>query len=113
LKIFKVSDVAILPSYHEGMPLTVLGAMACRLPVVGSDVVGIRDLVKDGETGYLVDFDNKTEVTKAFRKLVQSPQLRRRMGERGRRLVEEKFSMEKFVRGTLAVYREVISPPVH
>jgi len=107
--IFKVSDAAILPSYHEGMPLTILEAMACRLPVVGSDVVGIRDLVKDGENGFLVDFDDKVEVIKAFRKLVQSPQLRRRMGERGRRLVEEKFSMEKFVKNTLAVYQESLS----
>ena len=108
-KIFKVSDAAILPSYHEGMPLTVLEAMACHLPVVGSDVVGIRDLVQDGENGYLVDFDNKIEVIKTFRKLVQSPQLRRRMGERGRRLVEEKFSMEKFVKNTLAVYKEALN----
>ena len=104
-KIFKVSDAAILSSYHEGMPLTVLEAMACRLPVVGSDVVGIRDLVKDGETGYLVDFDNKEEVVKAFRKL-DNKTIRRKLGEQGRRLVEEKFSMEKFVKSTLAVYQE-------
>ena len=105
-KIFKASDVAILPSYHEGMPLTVLEAMACRLPVVGSDVVGIRDLVKDGENGYLVDFDNVAEVAKALRKLSSSISLRHKMGEQGRRLVEDKFSMEKFVKNTLTVYQE-------
>src|SRR3972149_134419 len=69
-KIFKVSDAAILSSYHEGMPLTVLEAMACRLPVVGSDAVGIRDLVKDGETGYLVDFDHGSgQLIKSLSKL--------------------------------------------
>jgi glycosyltransferase involved in cell wall biosynthesis len=106
LKIFKASDAAILPSYHEGMPLTVLESMACRLPVVGSDVVGIKDLVKDGENGYLVDFDNREEVAKALRQLGKSKELRQRMGERGRQFVEEKFPMEKFVKNTLAVYQE-------
>jgi len=105
-KILKISDASILPSYREGLPLTVLEAMACRLPVVGSDVVGIRDLVKNGETGYLMDFDDRAEVVKALRQLGKSKELRQRMGERGRQFVEEKFPMEKFVKNTLAVYQE-------
>lgn len=111
LEIFKVSDAAILPSYHEGMPLTVMEAMACRLPVVGSDVVGIRDLVKDGETGYLVDLEHGSgPLVRALSRLAKSPEQRRRMGERGRELVEKEFAMNKFVDGTLKVYQEALAP---
>ena len=107
-KILNAVDAFVLPSYHEGMPLAVLEAMACRLPVVGSDVVGIRDLVKDGENGYLVDFNGKVEVIKAFRKLARSPALRLRMGELGRRFVEQDFGIDKFVDATLKVYRQAL-----
>ena len=108
-KIFKVSDAAILSSYHEGMPLTVLEAMACRLPVVGSDVVGIRDLVKDGETGYLVDLEHGSgQLIKSLSKLAKNSLLRRRMGESGRHFVENNFGVDKFVNATLKVYQQAL-----
>ena len=105
-KILQSVDAFVLPSYHEGLPISVLEASASGLPVIGSKVVGINDAVDKGKTGYLVDFDNGAEVVGAFRQLAKSPSLRRRMGERGRQFVEEKFPMEKFVKNTLAVYRE-------
>lgn len=109
LKILKASDALVLPSFHEGMPLVPLEAAAASRPVIGSNVVGIKDVVQDGKTGFLVDFNKKSEAVKAFRKLAKSPALRRKMGEKGRRFVEKRFSIKKFVEGTLKVYKEALA----
>ncbi|MDP2735546.1 MAG: glycosyltransferase, partial [bacterium] len=55
-KILQAADAFVLPSYHEGLPISVLEASVAGLPVIGSNVVGIKDAVRDGETGFLVDF---------------------------------------------------------
>ncbi|NIT04312.1 glycosyltransferase [Candidatus Saccharibacteria bacterium] len=108
-KILKSADALILPSFHEGMPLAVLEAYACELPVIGADVVGVADVVEDGRTGYLVSFDEgSTELKRALGKLYKSKTLREKLGKAGRRMVEEKFSLDRFVRGTLKVYKEAL-----
>jgi len=107
-KILQAVDAVVLPSYHEGLPISVLEASATGLPVIGSDVVGIKDTIRDGETGILADFDNPKAVVGSFKKLAKSPTLRRRMGERGRDFVEKEFSMEKFVDSTLRVYQQAL-----
>ena len=107
-KILQSVDAFVLPSYHEGLPLSVLEASAAGLPVVGSNVVGIKDAVRNGETGFLVDFDKATQVSEAFAKLAKSPALRRRMGGQGRSFAEKNFSMGKFVDSTLKVYRQAL-----
>ena len=107
-KILKSVDALVLPSYHEGLPLAVLEASAAGLPVIGSEVVGIKDAVVPGKTGYLLDLNDQEEVIKAFRKLAKSPSLRRRMGESGRQFVKENFAIDKFVNSTLKVYQEAL-----
>ncbi|MEX2013949.1 MAG: glycosyltransferase [Parcubacteria group bacterium] len=107
-KILAASDALVLPSYHEGLPLAPLEAAAVGLPVVGSNVVGVKDTVLDGKTGYLVDFDKQAEVTKAFRQLAKSPVIRRKMGENGRRFVAQNFGIDKFVNSTLKIYQQAL-----
>ena len=107
--ILKNVDGFVLPSYHEGLPISVLEASASGLPVIGSNVVGIKDAVKEGETGLLVDFNNPRQAIEAFRKLSKSPDLRKRMGERGQEFVKKEFSMDKFVDKTLKVYEEALA----
>jgi glycosyltransferase involved in cell wall biosynthesis len=102
-------DVFALPSWTEGLPITVLEAMARSRPVVATPVGGTPEVVADGETGLLVPPQDPTALAAALRRLLADPELRRRMGEAGRRRVEERFSAREMTDRVLAVYDEVAS----
>lgn len=86
------SDIAVLPSYHEGMPRFLLEAMSCGLPVVTTDVVGCRALVKDGVNGFLVPPRDPVALADAIERLAGDPDLRAKLGQAGRRMAIEQFS---------------------
>jgi glycosyltransferase involved in cell wall biosynthesis len=87
-------DVFVLVSEEEGLPITLLEAMAARLPIVASPVGGIPDLVCDGENGFLVPVRDPAALAHALRVLAEDPALRRRMGEASRARYERGFSVE-------------------
>jgi N,N'-diacetylbacillosaminyl-diphospho-undecaprenol alpha-1,3-N-acetylgalactosaminyltransferase len=104
-----ITDVFVLPSYYrEGIPVTVLEAMAMGLPVVATDVPGCREAVVAGETGFLVPPRNVDELVQAIRKLVEDPALRRRMGQAGRARAVQHFAVERIVEQYLELYTEVL-----
>ena len=88
------SDILILPSYSEGMPNAVLEAMSYGLPVVASRVGGIPELVKDGESGLLVDPGDVDALTMAIERLSVDTALRVRMGARARELCNLNHSVD-------------------
>jgi len=96
-----------LISRQEGFPLAVLEAMRAGLPVVASDVGGVREAVTHGETGFLVERGGEGALRDALRRLLVDSALRRRLGEAGRRAYEEHFSAKRMLAGTAAVYREL------
>jgi len=102
-------DVFALPSRFEGLPLCFAEAMACGLPVVGTDVVGVNEIVVDGETGYLVPSDDHEALAERIVELLRDEDLRRRMGEAGRRRVEEHFSIPRMIADITRVYEDVLS----
>jgi len=98
-----------LPStYREGLPKAVLEAMAAGKPVVATDIPGCREAVVDGETGFLVPPGNPLVLAEALGKLIDSPELRARMGAAGRRRVEENFSDAIICAATLKVYEDLV-----
>jgi glycosyltransferase involved in cell wall biosynthesis len=99
------SDVFVLASDSEGLPMSVLEAMAAGLPVVASAVGGIPELVRDGETGTLVRPGDSAVLARAIERIVSDPVLRDRLGEAGRHRVEQEFSLERFEREHLELYR--------
>lgn len=103
------ADVVVLPSYAEGLPKILLEACACGKPVVATSVDGCRGIVKDGDNGLLVPAKDPAALASAMRRLVSDPDLRRRMGHRGREIVVNAFSKEQVACETLAVYRELLS----
>lgn len=107
-KLTMASDLAFSASMREGLPVNIIEAMACGLPVVASDNRGHRSLVKDKETGFVFSQDSEKEMTDALILLYKNPSLRAEMGKRN---VEEakKYSVNIAVAKMAEIYGEVIS----
>lgn len=101
-------DVFVLTSLAEGIPLTVLEAMSCALPVVATRVGGLPELVEEGMTGRLVAVSDPTSLSEALRSYIDEPLLIERHGRAGRRRVEEQFSVQTMTEQYLAVYDELL-----
>ena len=93
------ADVFVLSSTSEGLPLSILEAMAAALPVVASSVGGVPEAVEDGETGLLVPPRDPVRLAAALERLLVDPALRRRLGANGRARVLERFGLEAFQAG--------------
>jgi glycosyltransferase involved in cell wall biosynthesis len=101
-------DLYVSASRREGLPLSLLEAMACGLAVVATRVAGHVDAVEDGVTGLLVPVDNPGALASAMGALLGDSERRRRMGEAGRERVERDFSVSRMVAATAAVYRAAV-----
>jgi glycosyltransferase involved in cell wall biosynthesis len=99
------AHVICLPSYLEGLPTVLLEAAACGRPVVTTDVPGCRDAVLPNVSGLLVPVRDVGALADAIRRLIQAPDLRRKMGRAGREMVERDFSTEHVIAGTVGVYQ--------
>jgi glycosyltransferase involved in cell wall biosynthesis len=101
------ADALVLPSWIEGLPLVVLEAMAHAKPVVATAVGGTPEAVVDGETGVLVAPRDIPALTSALDRLLSDEDLRRRLGEAGRRRVEQHFPSSAMTRRILEIYDEL------
>ncbi len=97
-------DIFFLPSCWEGLPRTVLEAMASSLPVVASCVDGTPEVVKESLTGYLVTPDDVDGYVKKLSVLIEDSNERRKMGDRGRERVCKYFSYDNMIKTTMKVY---------
>jgi glycosyltransferase involved in cell wall biosynthesis len=102
-------DVFVLPSAWEALPLSVLEAMSCGLPVIATSVGGVPEAVRDGITGRLVAPGDAGELARGLGELLASEELRRRLGERGRTEYEERFRSEAMVDATVGLYEELLA----
>ncbi len=105
--LLNVFDVFVFPSKGEAFGISLLEAMACGLPLVAFGRWGVKDLVRDGETGLLAD--DPTDFVKKLRFLVDDGQLRGKLGEAARKKVEVVFSWPRVAADTVAFYRALIS----
>ncbi len=100
--------VVVLPSYREGLPVSLLEAAACGKPIVATDVPGCRDVVRHRVNGLLVPPKNATALAEAIAVLLENPGLRNELGRRGRDIVVKEFSSTLVTRQTLALYDELL-----
>src|SRR4051812_7445133 len=100
-RLLAAADVFALPSHFEGLPMSVIEAMLCGLPVVATDISGPREMVVDGETGLLVPPATVDPLTAALQDLAGDPRRRARMGEAGRARALEHYTEAKVVGRTL------------
>lgn len=106
--VFAQSHIVCLPSFYgEGVPKVLIEAAACEKPIVTTDAPGCRDIVQDGVNGILVPLRDSSAVAEALKKLIESPELRKKMGKKGRELVEREFTLNKVNNETLALYEEL------
>lgn len=110
LQLLYACDIAVLPTrYREGIPRSLLEAMAVGLPVVTTDMPGCRDAVRDGENGYLIPPSNPFALADAIRKLAGDGEEKRKiMGEKGRQRVEKNMTLSHIVEQTLRHYEKVV-----
>ena len=101
---YHLAEMVALPSLYEGMPLTAIEAGAARRPLVASAVDGTCEVVVDKETGVLVPPGSVEALAEAILMLLADPEKARRMGQAARRRVEERFSLERQVEETSAVF---------
>ena len=107
-EILACVDLFVLASLWEGLPYTLLEAMAAGLPVVATDVGGCREVVLDGETGLLVPPRAPEALAQAIMMLLSERNLLQGMAEKGRERVAEHFSIEAMIEKTEAVYDALI-----
>jgi glycosyltransferase involved in cell wall biosynthesis len=108
-RILANAQLSLLVTNWEGFPLSILEAMRADLPVVASLVGGVGESVRDGETGYLVPPGQVEPLRERIRRLLADPDLRVRLGARGRADYEQHFTLDQMVSKTLAVYRDVLT----
>lgn len=109
LAILPRADIFILVTKHEGLPLTVLEAMSAGLPVIASSVGGVPEEVSDGLSGVLIKDNNVGEISAAMKYLIENPQERISMGESGRKIIGERFSLDKLIHETNKIYEQATS----
>jgi glycosyltransferase involved in cell wall biosynthesis len=107
VRLYGRSQVLVSPSLYEGFGLPAAEAMACGLPVVATSAGAFPEVIDDGVTGILVPPADPRALAEAIRRLLIDPDLCRRMGEAGRRRVEERFTWRETARRTVELYEEV------
>jgi glycosyltransferase involved in cell wall biosynthesis len=102
-------DALVLPSSNEGTPVSAIEALAAGRPVVATRVGGVPDVVRDGEDGFLVDAGATDDLGDRLEQLVRDPELRARMGERGRERVLPRYAVDRLVHDVDQLYRSLLA----
>jgi len=109
IRVIRDADVYVLPSYTEGMPISIIEAMAAGLPVIATNVGGIPDLIHDRENGLLVSPGEPHMLANLMDMLISKPYLCRRMGRIGRKLAAEQHDVNEYAGKLVSFYEEVLA----
>jgi glycosyltransferase involved in cell wall biosynthesis len=107
--LYQDSDILLLPTVREGLPLAALEAMSCGLPVVATDCSSLPELIDEGKGGFLCPLGNVNAFADKISLLAQAPHLRREMGDYNRAKVEKIFTLDRMVNQYKELFEEVLS----
>jgi glycosyltransferase involved in cell wall biosynthesis len=107
--ILRMSDIFCLPSRSEGFSNALLEAMACGLPCVATDVGGNREVLHEGETGFLVPPEHSGDLAAALIRLLSNRDRARTMGTLGEKVVQNHFTAEAMMRNLVGVYQRLLA----
>jgi len=105
--LLRKTDIFVLPSYAEGMPMSILEAMAYCIPVISTPVGGIPELVLDGETGFLIKPGDQGALYQSLTRLIQNKNPRKEFGNRGRELIRTKYNIDLISEKLSIVYNSL------
>jgi glycosyltransferase involved in cell wall biosynthesis len=105
--VYSAADVFVMPSLYEAFGQVALESMACGTPVVAFDTGGPRDFVKNGQTGFLAEWDNTEDLANKILMLLEDEKGARNMGRTARQLVEKEFTLEHQAEKYSALYKEI------
>ena len=106
------ADIIIQPSEHESFGLVPLEAMACEVPVIGTDSGGVREVVENGVTGYLCEVGDTEAMANRAIELLTNPALACEMGRRGRERAVKCFGQDAIVGRYESLYAELVGTPL-
>jgi glycosyltransferase involved in cell wall biosynthesis len=94
----QLADIVLIPSSREGFCQVAIEASACEVPVVGFNVIGLTDSIKQNESGFLVPYNDLERFKEKIKLLLEDSNLRRQMGKKGREFVKYKYSQEEIIK---------------
>lgn len=111
-ELLKISDIFVLPSYREGMPRSIIEAMAMGKPVVATNIRGCREEVVDEETGFLVSVNSPKEIYEAIKRLIDN-ELIAEMGAKGRKRAIELYDEEKVLEKQVNIIKSLLKSKIN
>lgn len=104
LKWYNQTEIAVIPSAFEGFGITVIEAMACGMPVLATKVGGIKNIIKNGQNGILVEYGNKKQMAKQIIRLLNNQLLRKKLMKAGLKTVKENYNWQIISQKTRSIY---------
>jgi glycosyltransferase involved in cell wall biosynthesis len=110
VKTFSVGVLVTDSRYHgEGIANVIMEYMALEKPVIATDAAGNREIVRDGENGYLIPFGDEKALALRIKEIVDRPDIGRPLGRAGRAIIEQKFGIEQMVQKHVELFRRLAS----
>lgn len=106
-QLLQISDIVTLLSHREGLPKSIMEAMAEGIPCVVTNTRGLRDLIQSNENGFVIQHEDDQALMTAFTKLAQSAELRTQMGQRAKQMVEP-FVLDNVLQEYVTIYKQLL-----
>jgi glycosyltransferase involved in cell wall biosynthesis len=110
-ELLRAADFFLLPSTHEGLPLSILEAQATKVPVLAAPTAGVPEVVANGETGFLIRADDAAGYADCIERLVSHPDLAQRVADAAYALVTREHTWTAYCQRVAALYQEVLGGP--
>jgi len=109
IKLLSSTDIFVFPSHNEGQPFVILEAMATGLPIITTDTGTIKEMVVDGQNGFIVEKQNPKQIAEKIIFLLENEKLRKEMGQRSRRRFLKYYTKDKFIGNLGKIFKEVLA----